>query len=75
MGLVKIDMIDPAHAARATASPKSETAAGQTTIAVDRFAGRVLSHYRLAERLGAGGMGVLYRATDCRLFRKLSEAR
>src|SRR5215471_12753138 len=38
--------------------------AESTSLAVDPFVGRVLSHYRLDERLGAGGMGVLYRATD-----------
>src|SRR5215471_2222493 len=43
--------------------------AESTSLAVDPFVGRVLSHYRLDERLGAGGMGVLYRATDLKLGR------
>ncbi len=38
----------------------------------DPFIGRVLSHYRLEERLGAGGMGVLYRATDLTLGRLIA---
>src|SRR5262249_38055704 len=48
---------------------KPETFSGHTALAVDAFAGRVLSHYRLEERLGAGGMGILYRATDLNLGR------
>src|SRR5260370_30379467 len=66
------EQFHPATSGCNRAATRSTFSARKRSMATQPISGRALGHYRLIERIGEGGMGIVYRAYDEHLQREIA---